>query len=334
MQTSNYLKSHISKMRLIVATFLILITGCGHNRVNMHSTFGPSVAIPCGDLGSIVVSIGSSKTTSAMVRGGSSFTTESAEGGGLLSTSGGTTTISTFKSNTQLNEGNLVKVLTSTNVPDRAKIAIASRLSKGMTAPGFEPAAMGTREGMMYVHGCDKQLDFPFNPTGVDKIADMVSDVVDDVKEISKDVVDRPLDTLDNTVEKVADGTANISRNAALVTIFGLLASMLAVLATFKKNKTPSTGSPPPSPVESEGSTPPEPEDETPSDPTSDEPIDIPEVDEEPTLPEVKVLPWWKKFFMGLKSVLVSMFTYWNNLPDESKDKIRENLKKFGKKQK
>ena len=188
---------------------------------------------------------------------------------------------------------------------------------------------------MMYVHGCDKQLDFQFNPTGVDKIADMVSDVVDDVKDISKDVIDRPLDTLDNTVEKVADGTANISRNAALVTIFGLLASMLAVLATFKKNKTPSTGSPPPpSPVESEGSTPPEPEDETPSDPTSDEPIDIPEADEEPTLPEVKVLPWWKKFLIGLKSVLVSMFTFWNNLPDESKDKIRKNIKKFGKKQK
>ncbi len=319
------------KMRLLMIAFTTLVVGCGHNRVNMHSTFGPSVTIPCGDLGSIVVSIGSSKTTSAMVRGGSSFTTESAEGGGLLSTAGGTTTISTFKSNTQLNEGNLVKVLTSTNVPDKAKIALANKLSRGMTAPGFEPAAMGTREGMMYVHGYDKQLDFSFAPTGVDKIADMVSDAVDDVKDISKDVITRPLDSLDNTVEKVADGTASISRNAALVTIFGLLASMLAVLVTFKKNKTPSTGSPcpPPSPVESEGSTPPEPDDETPIDPTSDEPIDIPEADEDPTLPEVQVLPWWKKFLTGLWSVLVSMFTFWKGLPDESKDKIRENLKKF-----
>lgn len=320
------------RIHLIVAA-LVVVAGCGHNRVNMHSTFGPSVSIPCGDLGSVVVSIGSSKTTSAMVRGGSSFTTESAEGGGLLSTAGGTTTISTFKSNTQLNEGNLVKVLTSTNVPDKAKIAIAEKLSKGMMAPGFEPAAMGTREGMMYVHGYDKQLDFSFNPTGVDKIADMTKDVVDDVKDMAKDVIDRPLDSLDNTVEEVADGTAKISRNAALVTIFGLLASMLAVLATFKKNKTPSTGSPrPPSSVESEGLSPPEPDDETPTDPTSDEPIDIPEAEEDPTVPEVEILPWWKKFLIGLWSVLVSMFTFWKGLPDESKDKVRESLRKLNKK--
>ena len=320
-------------LRLLVVSLLMLVIGCGHNRVNMHSTFGPSVSIPCGDLGSIVVSIGSSKTTSAMVRGGSSFTTESAEGGGLLSTAGGTTTISTFKSNTQLNEGNLVKVMTSTNVPDKAKIALAEKLSKGMTAPGFEPAAMGTREGIMYVHGFDKQLDFTFNPTGVDKLADMTKDVVEDVKDITKDVIDRPLDSLDNTVEEVADSTAKISRNAALVTIFGLLASMLAVLATFKKNKTPSTGSPrPSSSVESEGSSPPEPDDETPVDPTSDEPIDIPEAEENPTVPEVQILPWWKKFLIGLWSVIVSMFTFWKGLPDEDKEKVRENLKKFGKK--
>lgn len=319
-------------LRLLVVSLLMFIIGCGHNRVNMHSTFGPAVSIPCGDLGSIVVSIGSSKTTSAMVRGGSSFTTESAEGGGLLSTAGGTTTISTFKSNTQLNEGNLVKVMTSTNVPDKAKIALAEKLSKGMTAPGFEPAAMGTREGIMYVHGFDKQLDFTFNPTGVDKIADMTKDVVEDVKEITKDVIDRPLDSLDNTVEEVSDSTAKISRNAALVTIFGLLASMLAVLVTFKKNKTPSTGSPPPSSVESEGSSPPEPDDENPVDPTSDEPIDIPEAEENPTVPEVQILPWWKKFLIGLWSVIASMFTFWKGLPDEDKEKVRENLKKFGKK--
>ena len=320
-------------LRLLVVSLLMLVIGCGHNRVNMHSTFGPSVSIPCGDLGSIVVSIGSSKTTSAMVRGGSSFTTESAEGGGLLSTAGGTTTISTFKSNTQLNEGNLVKVMTSTNVPDKAKIALAEKLSKGMTAPGFEPAAMGTREGIMYVHGFDKQLDFTFNPTGVDKLADMTKDVVEDVKDITKDVIDRPLDSLDNTVSEVSDSTAKISRNAALVTIFGLLASMLAVLATFKKNKTPSTGSPrPPSSVESEGSSPPEPDDETPVDPTSDEPIDIPEAEENPTVPEVQILPWWKKFLIGLWSVIVSMFTFWKGLPDEDKEKVRENLKKFSKK--
>lgn len=325
------MKMHV----LVAAATLALLSGCGHNRVNMHSTFGPSVSIPCGDLGSIVVSIGSSKTTSAMVRGGSSFTTESAEGGGLLSTAGGTTTISTFKSNTQLNEGNLVKVMTSTNVPDKAKIALAEKLSKGMTAPGFEPAAMGTREGIMYVHGFDKQLDFTFNPTGVDKIADMTKDVVEDVKEITKDVIDRPLDSLDNTVEEVSDSTASISRNAALVTIFGLLASMLAVLASFRK-KSSGLGAPPPnehpSTVEAEGTIPPDPSDENPVDPTSDEPIDIPEAKEDPTIPEVQILPWWKKFLIGLWSVIVSMFTFWKSLPEEDKEKVRENLKKFSNK--
>ena len=204
-----------------------------------------------------------------------------------------------------------------------------------MTAPGFEPAAMGTREGIMYVHGYDKQLDFSFKPTGVDKIADMTKDVVEDVKEITKDVIDRPLDSLDNTVEEVADGTAKISRNAALVAIFGLLASMLAVLVSFKK-KSSGLGAPPPdehpSTVEAEGTTPPDPIDENPVDPTSDEPIDIPEAEERPIIPEVKILPWWKKFLIGLWSVIVSMFTFWKGLPDEDKEKIRENLKKFNKK--
>ena len=166
------------KMRLLVAVLATLVVGCGHNRVNMHSTFGPAVSFPLGDLGQLTVSIGSSKTTSAMVRGGSSFTTESTEGGGLLSTAAGTTTISTFKSNTQLNEGNLVKVLTSSNVPDKAKIELAEKLSKGVLAPSFEPAAMATREGMMYTHGFSKPIDYPFKSTGVDKTAETVTDDV------------------------------------------------------------------------------------------------------------------------------------------------------------
>ena len=318
-------------LRLLVVSLLMLVIGCGHNRVNMHSTFGPSVSIPIGDMGSLVVSLGSSKTTSALVRGGSSFTTESAEGAGLLSTAGGTTTISTFKANTQLNEGNLVKVLTSTNVPDKAKLALAEKLSKGMSAPAFEPSAMGTREAIMYVHGYEKQIDFPFMPTGIDKIADTTKDVVGDVKDMVEDVIERPLDSLDNTVSEVADGTASISRNAALVTIFGLLASMLAVLVTFKKKSTP-VASPPPSSVESEGSSPPEPTDDTPTDPTVDEPIEVPEAEDDPTLPEVQKLPWWKKFLGGLWSVVVSMVTFWKGLPDEDKEKVRERLNKLKKK--
>ena len=47
-----------------------------------------------------------------------------------------------------------------------------------------------------------------------------------------------------------------------------------------------------------------------------------------------KILPWWKKFLIGLWSVLVSMFTFWKGLPDESKDKVRENLRKLNKKRK
>lgn len=323
------MKMHV----LVAAAALAIMSGCGHNRVNMHSTFGPSVSLPLGDFGSVVVSIGSSKTTSALVRGGSSFTTESAEGGGLLSTAGGTTTISTFKSNAQLNEGNLVKVLTSTNVPDKAKIALAEKLSKGMTAPGFEPAAMETREGIVYVHGYDKQLEFPFTSTGVDKLADMTKDVVNDVKDIAKDAIERPLDTLDNTVTEVADGTARISRNAALATIFGLIVSMLLVILTFKKK--PSDGDDDnhgASTVESEGTSPPDPIDDTPIDPTSDEPIDVPEAEEHPTIPEAKQLPRWKKFLIGLWSVVTSMVTFWKGLPDETKDKVRERLNKLNKK--
>ena len=304
---------------------LTLVLGCGHNRVNMHSTFGPAVSFPLGDLGQLTVSIGSSKTTSAMVRGGSSFTTESTEGGGLLSTAAGTTTISTFKSNTQLNEGNLVKVLTSSNVPDKAKIELAETLSKGVLAPSFEPAAMATREGMMYTHGFNKQIDYPFKSTGVDKIAETVTDVVEDTKEVVEDAIDRPLDSLDNTVQEVADGTARISRNAALVTILGILLSMLTIIVTFKKTPA-SVAAKKPSTVEAEGTSPPD------DDPPSDGTIDIPEADEDPVVPEVEHLPWWKKYLLGLWSVIVSILTFWKGLPEEDQSKIRENLSKLRKK--
>ena len=114
-------------LRLIV--MVSLISGCGHNRFNEYRSTGLTAVIPFGDMGSLGVGIGSTEYTTAMIRGGSSFSTETAAGAGLLSGAAGSSRITTFKSNTQLNEGNLVKALSASNISEDVKVELASVLS-------------------------------------------------------------------------------------------------------------------------------------------------------------------------------------------------------------
>lgn len=228
----------------IWALLIILMSGCGHNRVNTYDTFGAAVALPVGDLGSISICLGSSKTTTALVRGGSTFTTETAEGAGLFSGAGGTARVHTFKANEQLNEGNLVKILTDPAVPDQAKVVLASQLASGVKAPPVDPSAMVVREASVYSNGFSNQINDVFSPTGIDKISGdvekIVNNVVDTVEDTTGHVVDTVHGTATSTADMIVDATENLSRKqfwAAIAGLIGLLSALIWYFSKKEENK-------------------------------------------------------------------------------------------------
>ena len=93
-------------------TLFALLCGCGHNVYLEREITGLGFIVPVGD-SALGLTIGSVKTVSATVRGGTSLETTSSVGGGLFSGSGAESRITTFKTNQQLNEGNLKEVLLS-----------------------------------------------------------------------------------------------------------------------------------------------------------------------------------------------------------------------------
>jgi len=233
------------RINLIVLLFLV-VCGCGHNRVNEYRSTGATGVIPLGDLGALCIGVGSTEYTTAMVRGGSSYTTETAAGAGLLSGAAGSSRVTTFKSNTQINEGNLEKLFSSSNVTDAVKIELAKGLAKEMKAPELQTSVLQTREAVIYSNGITNEFSYPFKPTGVDKlsgdvtkvVADVVEDVADASKEIINNTVDNVSDTVDNSVDSVVEATDNMTKFQAIGLLITIILAGIVTWLGLWRNKT------------------------------------------------------------------------------------------------
>lgn len=333
-----------SNKHILLFVLLSVLCGCGHNRFNEYKSTGVTVAIPFGDMGALGIGVGSVEYTTAMVRGGSSFTTETAAGGGIFSGAAGSSRITTFRSNTQLNEKNLMAVLTETNIPESVKCHIAEGLSCNMTAPTLAPSVLQTREAVIYGNGATNKVSYPFNPTGVDKlseeVSDLIRDAIEDVTSSSKDiinnavdktqeVVDKVTDSVDNSVNSAVDATANMTRAQAIGALcLALMVALAIFVKTFRKKY---GGTPPPDQVASTNDieVPPiEPDNtdiDSPSEdsPTEDIPDDvpIPEESEEDT-PEVK-----KGKLESFLDSAIAVVDFWNKLPKSKKKLLKDSVK-------
>jgi len=148
-------------MKKLIFTFvfigtLMVLTGCGHNIVNVDRGIGLDIRVPLPFSGENIVAlkIGQIDSTSLILRGNAEFktdssttgslSTESSSGGnsnnpnssgtsGKLGTSGGIGQNISFSTKLQLNEGYLCEVLKDPNVPNEAKIALVNYLIQSQT---------------------------------------------------------------------------------------------------------------------------------------------------------------------------------------------------------
>ena len=144
------MKQYLSIFSFICVLFLL--TGCGHNIVNVDRGIGLDIRVPLPFSGENIVAlkVGQIDSTSLILRGNAEFktdssttgslSTESSSGGngnnnpnssgtsGKLGTSGGIGQNISFSTKLQLNEGYLCEVLKDPNVPNEAKIALVNYL--------------------------------------------------------------------------------------------------------------------------------------------------------------------------------------------------------------
>ena len=228
--------------RYILYFFLVLcttlLTGCGHNMYFENETTGLCLRIPIAEGADLGLMVGSTKSVTATVRGGTSFTSESSNGAGILSGDAGIAKITQFKSNTQINEGNIVKVLTDTNVDESVKLELVKQLDFKASAPDFKPSILQTRSSLVASSGADVSKVKPFNSTGVDKIIEIApaitTPVVDAVKEITTTTVDAAANVANTTIENTADvatsvGDHVVATTTNIVKVFRLILTIFIV---------------------------------------------------------------------------------------------------------
>ena len=212
---------------------LMLFAGCGHNFYFESENIGIALRIPLPEGGDIGLMAGSTKTVSASVRGGSSFTTESAHGAGLLSDHG-VAKVTQFKSNIQVNEGNIERILTSSNITEKVKLEFVKNLDLKSKAPEFKSNVLQTRSSLIGSHDANLKGVKPFAPTGVDKIVENVTETIAATTEaITENVVPQPGKTIVATVENIRKSISNIVTLAIVL----IVASTILLFIKGKKKK-------------------------------------------------------------------------------------------------
>lgn len=212
---------------------LMLFAGCGHNFYFESENIGIALRIPLPEGGDIGLMAGSTKTVSASVRGGSSFTTESAHGAGLLSDHG-VAKVTQFKSNIQVNEGNIERILTSSNITEKVKLEFVKNLDLKSKAPEFKSNVLQTRSALIGSHDANLKGVKPLAPTGVDKIVENVTETIAATTEaITDNVVPQPGKTIVATVENIRKSISNIVTLAIVL----IVASTVLLFIKGKKKK-------------------------------------------------------------------------------------------------
>lgn len=301
------------KLSILTVLIVVLFVGCGHNRYNETKSWGVGLSVPLGDVGQLSLCLGSTETTIAMVRGGSSFNTETIAGAGIFSGAGGTAKVTTFRSNEQLNEGNVVKIMESPDVPDKVKVELAQNFKKAAEAPEIEPSAMQVREAALYANGYKGELTNQFKDTGVDKVVDSVENIVEDVADNTAEII---TSTTDSITDAVVDTTGNLTKAQA----WGAIGTFLmVVLSVFWYKYTKSRQQPTKKSSSTPGSIP------TPSPPEDDinppemEDVDVPQEDSSPEAPH-------KSKLSSAMDAAESVLDMLGNLTDEQKGYLKKSV--------
>ncbi len=345
---------------------LSLISGCGHSVLVESEVTGFAIKVPIGEGGSLGVTLGSSKLTTATVRGGTTLETTSSAGGGIFSGDGGLNRITTFKTNAQLNEGNLRDVLLSDKVPDEAKVILASNLCIAAKAPKVaqtvlqtptttihtgEATASNSVASLNRISGLDKVVDTV--PAVVGVIPETVKPVVDGAVTVTTNVVDEVIGTVTEITGQVTDSANNLVDDASKVvkdikwiTIFkGVALAALAILALwfmyfkmFAKSATSARPAPVFRPVDPDQIVDTPPEDpptptDTPEEPPTEPPAEAPKPikkKEEETVEgnqsEQQPKVPWYKKVITFFSVCYALFL---RIPPETRAKILNSIKTF-----
>lgn len=221
----------------ILVTLFTLLCGCGHNAYLEREITGLGFIVPIGD-SALGLTLGSIKTISATVRGGTSLETTSSVGGGIFSGSGAESRITTFKTNQQLNEGNLRDVLLSPEVPEVVKVVIATNMSSAVKAPKFMPAILQTDSATVHMGSESVQSNaveqISHHPSGIDKVIDTIPKITTPVVETVTDLTDKTIGNVNQTIDKAVDRTFDWSIATKWTMIIG---SICAVLIVFIKRK-------------------------------------------------------------------------------------------------
>ena len=238
---------------LLLLLFLAMfVTGCGHNMYFENETTGLCCRIPIGEGADIGLMVGTTKSVTATVRGNTSFTTESSQGVGLFGGDTGIAKITQFKCNTQLNEGNIVKIFSDTNISDEVKIELVRAMCFTNSAPEFKPSVLQTRSSLIGAPGADVSQVKPFNSTGLDKLvevvpaittpiventANVVTSVVENTTDLAKVTVDNATEAVTSIGDHVVTTTGNVVRIFRLLLTIFIVGSALSIFMVFKPRK-------------------------------------------------------------------------------------------------
>lgn len=120
----------MKKTILIVSAIIIalLVTSCGHNIASQSKGIGIRVSWT-GDSNFPELQAGYYDNNTGVIRGNATYTSSTATGGGLLTGQGGTSQTFQLSTGIQVNEGNLVKILSDPNTDENTKIALVKALT-------------------------------------------------------------------------------------------------------------------------------------------------------------------------------------------------------------
>ena len=311
--------------------FLAVVCGCGHSVLVQSKMTGLGAIFPVADGQTVGFILGSMESTTATVRGGTTVETTSVAGGGLFSGEAGVNHVTKMQTNAQFNEGNIRDVLMSENVPETAKIIIASNLVHSVKAPDIQPTVIQAQTASIH-SGSDAVVsnNVPMinHTSGVDNLVNQVasmttsvaSNVTGMVTDTTGNVTGVVTEITNNTVDNIQEGSTGVFasitkwiRDIKWATIFkvilGLIASLL-VYCFFKGKKeismpvlkeTNPDRIMPKQPLGKEAPAPENHDDTAPVEPAILEPEEKkkeeePQQPEEPKQEEPKV-PWYKRVF-------------------------------------
>ena len=128
---------------IILMLSVILLTGCGHNILTNYEVKGIDVTIPLFGY-PFGLRVGMVNANTNMLRGNSTYSFHTNTGTEVGSGTVQTTNVIEFSSNTQINEGNVEKILTSPTVSDEVKKAVVTDYLANQTAPVVAPVSTNT----------------------------------------------------------------------------------------------------------------------------------------------------------------------------------------------